>query len=753
MNAFTCKERGHEVASTGDLVAAMTRAATNLNGSSLTLPPYSLHSSNRTHLEKCLMNLTQLANKYGSDKGTLEQVGGHRYTYLYDLLFGPLRDSPISLLELGLARGGPEVGGPIERSIMSPSVSMWLEYFPSASIVGFDISDFSQMAGERFTFVRGDQGIEDDIRALTRVKQEYDVIIDDLSHASYHQQLAFKVLFPALAAGGLYLIEDLHWQPEFELGLAKVPKTGHFFSKFFEDLEDLSNPVLSEDFMRSVAQVTEVASFFPAFAGHPFPIKLIVLRKQGSLAQSSLSKSKSSWVAVKESFRPKAGLGGAGTEMRYNTELAKQVTQAATDMPYHTISFAKLLEEVDGSGPTGSLPLVPGEPSLTDFSALFVGALRIDPAAPCLLRFARDVMAGWHQRRQLDELVSMTNYLLKSISLTPPQLGSAWADEAVRTCHGLHVEANRLIYDLVETDPKHGCVRLELEEVVAAIRSKLAGKKVLFLFVTSEYLRNFELWAQVWAQHETGAELAVLGIGAETCVQIRRTIETHNLRRASVFKYTPSLPLSVCGNGSNLRFLWFLKIYITAALVSSQCTVVYSDLDSFWMHDFLNLCEKVSSDIQADLLLMNATDMPRFGVLAWGFVPCAGLFFVRPTLAGLAFMLEWLHYTEVMFDDQIGLTQLLYDAQVKWGRATPSELELIAEVKLPGDGKAIIGVFSPAVAKRDGSGDVRGAVGTCVWHPRWIVNPEAFESFAPELIAIATRQRRLETFGSMFSAS
>jgi len=43
---------------------------------------------------------------------------------------------------------------------------------------------------------------------------ELDIIIDDASHASHHQQKGFLELFPKLKSGGLYIIEDLRWQPK-----------------------------------------------------------------------------------------------------------------------------------------------------------------------------------------------------------------------------------------------------------------------------------------------------------------------------------------------------------------------------------------------------------------------------------------------------------------------------------------------------------------------------------------------------------
>jgi hypothetical protein len=39
------------------------------------------------------------------------------------------------------------------------------------------------------------------------------VIIDDGSHASFDQQMTFRELWPLLADGGWYFIEDLDWQP------------------------------------------------------------------------------------------------------------------------------------------------------------------------------------------------------------------------------------------------------------------------------------------------------------------------------------------------------------------------------------------------------------------------------------------------------------------------------------------------------------------------------------------------------------
>jgi hypothetical protein len=58
------------------------------------------------------ISLTDLANRFGSDKGMLMGIGGppHRYTYLYDLLLAPYRTRSINFLEFGLIIHDPQGG-------------------------------------------------------------------------------------------------------------------------------------------------------------------------------------------------------------------------------------------------------------------------------------------------------------------------------------------------------------------------------------------------------------------------------------------------------------------------------------------------------------------------------------------------------------------------------------------------------------------------------------------------------------------
>ncbi len=175
-------------------------------------------------------NLTELADRFGSDKGSSK----HRYTELYHMLFHPYRDQPIAFLEMGLFIGGPEHGKSADRKTDDlPSVRMWLDFFSQARILGLDVSDFSWFHHDRFTFHRCDMDDRANIAAARARMPALDIIIDDASHASHHQQNGFLELFPQLNSGGLYIIEDLRWQPE-TYEKPGITKTAALFRSFSE---------------------------------------------------------------------------------------------------------------------------------------------------------------------------------------------------------------------------------------------------------------------------------------------------------------------------------------------------------------------------------------------------------------------------------------------------------------------------------------------------------------------------------------
>ena len=56
------------------------------------------------------MTLTELANKYNTDKGTNPSSTRHGYTPLYERYTDHFRNDPIKLLEIGVVMEGTEGG-------------------------------------------------------------------------------------------------------------------------------------------------------------------------------------------------------------------------------------------------------------------------------------------------------------------------------------------------------------------------------------------------------------------------------------------------------------------------------------------------------------------------------------------------------------------------------------------------------------------------------------------------------------------
>jgi len=182
--------------------------------------------------------LTALADKFGSDKGNMAY--SHGYARIYHRLFYNLKDKPIVFVEIGLQRtdidkrrskNGAE-GTSSALAHDAPSLRMWRRYFQAAKIFGFDVDDFSGVFIDRCQIVQGDMSsVKDLSRLVAAVGRSIDILIDDGSHASHHQQIALGTLFGHMSSGGMYIIEDLHWQDP-SLERANTPKTRDIFRQF-----------------------------------------------------------------------------------------------------------------------------------------------------------------------------------------------------------------------------------------------------------------------------------------------------------------------------------------------------------------------------------------------------------------------------------------------------------------------------------------------------------------------------------------
>ena len=170
-------------------------------------------------------NLTSLARIYGTDKWGL-----HFYTPHYQSHFAPFRNKKILLLEIGV--GGHEV--PTEGG---KSLRMWKQYFHNANINSIDIFDKSALQEKRIRIFKGSQVDKDFLHQLIKNIGNPDIIIDDGSHVNEHVIETFKIMFPLLNDGGIYVVEDTQTS---------------YWPSFGGDETNLNNPSTLLNFFKSL---------------------------------------------------------------------------------------------------------------------------------------------------------------------------------------------------------------------------------------------------------------------------------------------------------------------------------------------------------------------------------------------------------------------------------------------------------------------------------------------------------------------
>lgn len=185
------------------------------------------------------------------------------YFEIYDRHFAHLRQTEVSILEIGVESGG--------------SLDLWRSYFgPRAMIVGADINPKCKAFEGPNTAIRiGDQGDPAFLETLASEFGPFDIVIEDGSHAYAHQILAFNTLFPQVRPGGFFCCEDLctsYWEPEFGGGVRK-PGTG---IEFYKTLLDEQNAW----FWREDADALPADALPRALYGLHFYPTLVVVEKR-----------------------------------------------------------------------------------------------------------------------------------------------------------------------------------------------------------------------------------------------------------------------------------------------------------------------------------------------------------------------------------------------------------------------------------------------------------------------------------------
>jgi len=138
----------------------------------------------------------------GGDKTSL----GNNFTKEYEILFEPIRENKLNLLELGVLCG--------------KSIAMWSDYFPNGTIYAIDICLKTFFDSERELIKHSafknnniklfEKDITNDaFKDFVKDLPTFDIIIDDALHLAKAQYDNFIILFHKLNKGGYYVIEDI----------------------------------------------------------------------------------------------------------------------------------------------------------------------------------------------------------------------------------------------------------------------------------------------------------------------------------------------------------------------------------------------------------------------------------------------------------------------------------------------------------------------------------------------------------------
>ena len=167
-----------------------------------------------------------LEEMFFENRGVIVHKWVH-YLPIYEKYFSPYQGKPIRMLEIGVNKGG--------------SLNLWRKYFgPEATIFGIDVNPECAEVAIAPNQVR--IGSQADPAFLEQVVDEMgvpDIILDDGSHIGRHQRASFQTLFPLLAEGGLYVIEDTHtayWPTIYEGGYRRAGTAIEFVKGIIDDM-------------------------------------------------------------------------------------------------------------------------------------------------------------------------------------------------------------------------------------------------------------------------------------------------------------------------------------------------------------------------------------------------------------------------------------------------------------------------------------------------------------------------------------
>jgi hypothetical protein len=176
---------------------------------------------NKSFIIKNNNKISGLCELYGSDKGYINlnkekpyPWKSHSYSNFYFNLFNHFKNEIKLLFECGIGSNNPKIISNMGISGKpGASLRVWRDYFKNAQIYGADIDKNCLFQDDRIKTFYVDQLNNESIKEMWKniSKDNFDIIIDDGLHSEDASTSLFFNSFHKLKDGGIYIIEDVHY--------------------------------------------------------------------------------------------------------------------------------------------------------------------------------------------------------------------------------------------------------------------------------------------------------------------------------------------------------------------------------------------------------------------------------------------------------------------------------------------------------------------------------------------------------------
>jgi predicted O-methyltransferase YrrM len=211
------------------------------------------------------MNLHDIGLKHGTDKASANHTyKGLSYLQRYEPYFQTKRYEKNNILELGVLGGN--------------SMRTWLEYFPESNVIGIDIDPARKHVFNTVPRTEVIIGSQTDKNVRNEVLQKYktlDIVLDDASHVNEMSIKSFNLYWPLLRDGGVYIIEDVAYSDNLDLGRTTWPG-----QNFNEEKTLDSTKKAMEDFIleKNIEMQNNVNNIHSIVLNHQF---ILLIKKFG----------------------------------------------------------------------------------------------------------------------------------------------------------------------------------------------------------------------------------------------------------------------------------------------------------------------------------------------------------------------------------------------------------------------------------------------------------------------------------------